>query len=119
MTHDHHTTLQLHTITIDCADAARVGSFWANALGRPLDEGAASEFASLPADGASPGWYFNQVPEAKSAKNRVHVDLRAADRDAEVARLLALGATRVADHDADGTTWTVLVDVEGNEFCVV
>jgi catechol 2,3-dioxygenase-like lactoylglutathione lyase family enzyme len=112
-------TLQLHTVTMDCRDAARVGAFWAAALGRPLDHGAASEFASISADGTSPSWYFNQVPEIKSTKNRVHVDLQSDGRQAEVERLVSLGATRLADHDADGTAWTVLADVEGNEFCVV
>ena len=111
-------TLHLTTVTIDCTDAGRVAGFWAAALGRPVDEGASAAFASIPPDGAAPGWYFNQVPEQKAAKNRVHVDLHASDRPAEVERLVGLGARRVADHgDGDGG-WTVLADVEGNEFCV-
>jgi hypothetical protein len=61
------------------------------------------------------------VPEAKASKNRVHLDLLPAEqtRDQEVARLLELGATMVADHRRpDGTGWVVLADPEGNEFCV-
>ncbi len=58
------------------------------------------------------------VPEPKSGKNRVHVDLMAADRRAEVARLQGLGATVVDEYDEWGVQWTVLSDVEGNEFCV-
>jgi len=58
------------------------------------------------------------VPEPKAAKNRMHVDLAAPDREAEVARLVALGATRVADMDEWGYQSTVLHDPEGNEFCV-
>ena len=54
----------------------------------------------------------------KTAKNRMHVDLAAADRGAEVARLVELGATRVTDMEEWGYEWTVLQDPEGNEFCI-
>ncbi len=63
-------------------------------------------------------WFFLRVPEPKVAKNRLHVDLKATDRSAEVARLQGLGATVIAEHDEGGTQWTVLHDLEGNEFCV-
>jgi hypothetical protein len=71
--------------------------------------------------GGGPQLFFQQVPEAKVAKNRVHLDLRAADREGEVQRLIALGATRLRDHTReDGAGgWTVLQDPEGNEFCVI
>ena len=65
-----------------------------------------------------PTWLFAKVPESKTAKNRMHVDLAAPDHEAEVARLVALGATRVADMEEWGYEWTVLQDPEGNEFCV-
>ena len=68
--------------------------------------------------GADPTWLFAKVPEGKSAKNRMHLDLAAADREAEVARLVELGATRVTDMDEWGYQWTVMQDPEGNEFCV-
>ncbi|GAA2708314.1 hypothetical protein GCM10010429_21380 [Micromonospora olivasterospora] len=74
----------------------------------------------LPPGGAAV--LFLQVPEGKTVKNRVHLCLEPADRnrDAEVERLLALGATEVADHRRpDGTGWVVLADPEGNEFCVL
>ena len=61
------------------------------------------------------------MPEAKTVKNRVHLDLTPTDRtrDEEVERLLGIGATLVADHRRpDGTGWVVLADPEGNEFCV-
>ena len=60
-----------------------------------------------------------KVPEARSAKNRMHVDLRADDREAEVDRLVALGARRLSEHEEQGHRWTTLADVEANEFCVV
>ena len=59
-----------------------------------------------------------RVPEPKTAKNRMHLDLTAPDPEAEVARLVELGATRVADMEEWGDQWTVLQDPEGNEFCV-
>ncbi|MDT9701899.1 VOC family protein, partial [Streptomyces sp. P17] len=73
----------------------------------------------MPAEG--PVLYFNQVPEAKKVKNRVHLCLRPeTSREQEVERLLGLGATLVADlRNPDGTGWAVLADPEGNEFCVL
>ena len=65
---------------------------------------------------------FVSVPEAKSSKNRLHLDLAphsSDDRDAEIARLLELGATRVDAGEPDDATWDVFADPEGNEFCVL
>jgi len=56
------------------------------------------------------------VPEPKTAKNRLHLDVIAADPEAEIARLVELGATRIADRDEYGYTWTLMADPEGNEF---
>ena len=61
---------------------------------------------------------FGRVAERTPGKNKVHVDFVTDDRPAEVARLVALGATFVADHEVPGLTWTVLADPEGNQFCV-
>ena len=68
-----------------------------------------------------PVLHFNQVPEPKTIKNRVHLCLRPeTSRDQEVERLLGLGATFVADHrNPDGSGWAILADPEGNEFCVL
>ena len=63
-------------------------------------------------------WLFAKVPEPKTAKNRMHLDVATTDVEAEVARLLELGATRVRDVDEWGYVWTVMQDPEGNEFCV-
>jgi Glyoxalase-like domain len=113
-------TLQLGNVTFDCDDPTRVATFWAAALGRPVADGASEFFVALTGGTpeGSPTMFFIRVPEGKTVKNRVHLDLTADDRNAEVARLVALGATKVADHDEWGHTWTVLTDVEGNEFCV-
>jgi predicted enzyme related to lactoylglutathione lyase len=113
-------SLHLANITFDCVDATAVVAFWSAALDLPVDPDAAPFFASLNRQhtAAGPSWFFIQVPEPKSAKNRTHVDLHADDREAEVQRLVGLGATRVAEKDEWGTRWTVMNDPEGNEFCV-
>ena len=61
---------------------------------------------------------FFQVPEPKVAKSRMHVDLASRDPGAEVERLVALGATKIEDRQGNGTSWTVMLDPEGNEFCI-
>ena len=68
--------------------------------------------------GVRPTWLFCRVPEGKTAKNRMHIDLTADDRNAEVARLIDLGATHVDDKDEWGVQWSTMQDPEGNEFCI-
>jgi predicted enzyme related to lactoylglutathione lyase len=109
-------TLTPHAITFDAEDAASLARFWAAALDLPVRDGATAEFAAV--GGRDLTYLFFAVPEGKSAKNRLHLDLEATDREAEVERLLTLGATRLGDHE-EGVRWTVLADPEGNEFCVV
>lgn len=120
--------VKIAAVTFDCEDALTVAKFWSAALDRPLDPKSSSDFASIgmPQHRDTQGWrlddeetwLFAKVPEKKVAKNRMHVDLAAPDREAEVARLLELGATRVADMNEWGYEWTVMQDPEGNEFCV-
>ena len=115
-------TIRLHAITFDCADAATLGGFWAQALGRELDPGAGKEFASIGLHDSGlpkPGWCFAQVPEGKSAKNRMHPDLMTGDLEAEVGRLIGLGASRKEDIKMGSMRWTTLQDPEGNEFDVI
>jgi hypothetical protein len=115
-------TLRLHAVTFDCADAAALGGFWAKALGRELDPGAGKQFASIglhDADGSESRWCFAQVPEGKSAKNRMHPDLITPDLEAEVERLVGCGASRKADIEMGSMRWTTLLDPEGNEFDVI
>jgi Glyoxalase-like domain len=61
---------------------------------------------------------FFKVPEPKTAKNRMHVDLATKDPTGEVRRLVGLGATEVEQREGNGTSWTVMLDPEGNEFCI-
>ena len=109
-------TTWIKSITVDCEDALPVAAFWAAALGGELDEDSTSDKAYVEAPGwGGPNMWFVRVPEPKTAKNRMHFDLRAPDSiEAEVARLVSLGATvqRVDDE------LTVMQDPEGNEFCV-
>jgi hypothetical protein len=118
-------TAHPRNITFDCADPYRLAGFWSQVTGYKEDP----DNGSAPADpeaflvgpDGQPNLLFVKVPEAKTVKNRVHLDLVPTDRtrDQEVARLLELGATTVADHrQADGSGWVVLADPEGNEFCV-
>ncbi len=106
-------------VVIDAADPGALGRWWADALGWVVvDEDDDGEVEIRSAPDALPGLLFEPVPEGKDRKNRLHLDFRPEDRDAEVARLLALGATR-ADVGQGQQTWVVLADPEGNEFCVL
>ncbi|MFE6176306.1 VOC family protein [Streptomyces sp. NPDC056464] len=112
----------LQNVAIDCADAYELARFWSSVTGRPLhpeDKPGDPEVQVQLADG--PVLYFNQVPEAKTIKNRIHLCLRPeTSREQEVERLLDLGATLVTDRrNPDGSGWAVLADPEGNEFCVL
>ncbi len=138
-------------ITFDCADPAALAGFWAEVLGyrlqdppgdfdtwdRALDamgvppERRNDASALVDPDGVGPRLFFQRVPEGKTAKNRVHLDVRAADAqqgeermvvlEAEATRLVALGATRIERHEPDpplGSGHIVMADPEGNEFCL-
>jgi hypothetical protein len=115
-------SLSVGCLTVDCNDVATVAGFWSAALGVPLDPEPSPYVASLNREGADlPRFLFIRVPEAKSAKNRLHLDLvveQGGPRAREVERLVGLGATHVVDHDEWGHSWAVLNDPEGNEFCV-
>jgi predicted enzyme related to lactoylglutathione lyase len=111
-----------HNITIDCTDAYELAQFWSKVFERPLgDDDFPGDPAALIAMPEGPGVLFLGVPDGKSVKNRVHLDLSPIDRtrDDEVQRLLGVGATLYEDHRKDdGTGWVTLRDPEGNEFCI-
>jgi hypothetical protein len=116
-------------IVLDCRHASTLARFWAAALGwqiRPYDD---AEIARLAALGLTPEtdptvaidspdgsvvFFLQQVPEPKTAKNRMHVDIRLRD-EAHLDELLRLGATAITERDG----WQVLADPEGNEFCAI
>ena len=112
-------------ITFDCLDARSVAQFWGAVTGYPneLQHQPGNDYWVVgPPDGCLPRLVFVTVPEKKSSKNRVHLDMLpkdSASQEEEVARLLDLGA-RVVDDSRDSSPggWIVMADPEGNEFCV-
>jgi predicted enzyme related to lactoylglutathione lyase len=111
-------SLHLHSLTFDCDDPPALATFWAGVTGYRIE---VSEpwLAILAGDGSiGPRFMFIKVPEPKVAKNRVHLDLGTADLDAEVDRVLDLGATLVGHRQEYGITWSTFSDPEGNEFCI-
>jgi hypothetical protein len=111
-------TLEWEQTIVEARDPGALGSWWREALGWVVVNQEPDEFEIRPAADRLPGLLFVLVPEQKTIKNRLHLDFRPDDRDAEVERLLALGATR-ADIGQGEQTWLVLRDPEGNEFCVL
>ncbi|GAB3704544.1 VOC family protein [Nocardiopsis oceani] len=142
------TAIKEFQVTFDCADPVRVGRFWCEVLGYveppvpggftsweefnsslpPEQQGSA--FACVDPSGERPRLFFQRVPEGKTAKNRVHLDVRTgtglvgeerlSTLQAERARLEALGAVCVQVMHADGFNESCIVmqDIEGNEFCL-
>jgi catechol 2,3-dioxygenase-like lactoylglutathione lyase family enzyme len=109
--------------TLDVRDVATMARFWAGALGYRVEAGADGNAKLFPADDAPPEVptvWLQATAGPKDAKNRLHPDLVAdGDVDAEVERLLGLGARRADVGQTGGEAFVVLADPEGNEFCVL
>ncbi len=114
-------TSRLAALAVDAASPQRVADFWCDVLGWQVVETSEQVISIAPVDGAEPGIDVVLVPEPKSVKNRLHLDLRAdgGSTEAELERLLALGARRIDVGQDPGATWVVLADPEGNEFCLL
>jgi predicted enzyme related to lactoylglutathione lyase len=115
-------TLALLALSIDCGDAGKLAAFWAAALGRPVDPDATPESAAIAPDDSGvtgPRLSFHQVPEPKSVKNRLHLDLISNTFEAESQRLVTLGASRIRDVTQGSARWTTFADPEGNEFDLI
>lgn len=110
--------LEWEQVVVDATDPLMLGRWWADALRWVVVNDEPAEFEIRPSEARLPGLLFEQVGEAKGGKNRLHLDFRPDDQEAEVARLLALGA-RHADIGQGQQSWVVLADPEGNEFCVL
>lgn len=109
-------------IVIDCADLDRSAAFWSAVLGYTASPAATGPYRSLePESGAGIDVLLQRVPDVKGQKNRLHLDLRTPDLDAEVRRVLGLGATLLTSEPVaqDGWLWHILADPDGNEFCVL
>jgi len=113
--------VRLHHVVVDTHDLPRLARFWTQALGWTVLSERENEIVIGPDDEAPVGMKHMPVADAKTVKNRVHLDLTtsADDRDQEIERLIALGARRVDIGQTGAESWTVLADPEGNEFCVV
>ena len=126
--------LRWYTTVIDSTDPRTLADWWADALGWEKVYEDDEEVVIVPAyvteeliretpwERVGPGLSFVKVPEGKTIKNRLHLDLAphtSDDRDAEIARLKQLGATEVDVGQGPDETWTVLADPHGNEFCVL
>ena len=119
-------TARISHTSIDCQDAYTLSLFWSQVLGfapdpDEPDEPGDEECLLIAPDGGQ-RLLFIEVPEPKTVKNRLHLDLMPVEgtRDQELERLLALGARVVDDlRVPDGTGWVVLADPEGNEFCIL
>ena len=111
-------SLSFAEICIDARDPEALGAWWSGVLDWPHHTDADGDVVLTPPPGQGPPWLFLAVPEDKVVKNRVHLDFTPHDQDAEVARVIALGATRV-DIGQGEQSWVVLADPEGNEFCIL
>ena len=113
--------VSLHHIVIDAHDLPFLARFWAQVLGWRILSEREREVVIGANEAAPVGICFMPVTDEKIVKNRLHLDLtpNSADRDAEIERLLALGARRVDIGQTGRESWTVLADPEGNEFCLL
>ena len=111
---------RFHWIVIDSVDPARIAPFWCALLGVQERGWFAEDYLLLSdGEGAAPKIAFQRVPETKSAKNRVHVDLDVDDLATAVARVIELGGSVVTgERELNGARWCVMADPEGNEFCL-
>ena len=106
-------------LVLDCADPERLAEFWSAALGYTTLGGAGSYVLLVDEKGTQPKLLLQRVPEPKTTKNRMHLDIECLDVAGESARLADLGATRIQGPMSEhGSTWVVMHDPEGNEFCV-
>lgn len=111
--------IQIEMVTVDCRNPRALAEWWARQTDGVAREGFEGEdFVVMVPGGGGPHLGFQRVAEPTPGKNKMHLDLTAADRDLEVERLLAEGALEVGRHDASGFVWVVLSDPEGNQFCV-
>jgi predicted enzyme related to lactoylglutathione lyase len=111
-------TLVFDEICIDAHDITALGAWWADVLGWERSVTSDGDVMLHAPPGAGPNWLFVAVPDDKVVKNRIHFDFRPDDQQAEVERVVALGARHVDVGQGD-ETWVVLADPEGNEFCIL
>lgn len=114
-------TSYVSSLAIDAQDPKALARFWCEVLNYRIDDEEEGFVSTTPTEGQGPRLDSLQVPEGKTVKNRLHLDIRALDsnQDAEVARVESLGAYRVDVGQTSKDSWVVLADPEGNEFCIL
>ncbi len=117
-------SIRIQCLVIEAYDCRALAGFWAEALSWRVTYEDGHQSVVEPPEGSpeadvAPDLLFVKVPDDKTAKNRLHLDLRPADQAAEVNRLIALGAQPATIGQDDEVKWRVLADPEGNEFCVL
>jgi hypothetical protein len=108
-----------YTVVVDALDPVRLAYWWAEVLDYQVLHEESNEVVIGRDDRTYPGLSFVAVPDSKDGKNRLHLDLNPDDQDAEVERLIDMGARHVDVGQNSAVTWVVLADPEGNEFCVL
>jgi len=106
-------------LVVDARDPARLARWWAEALHYQITYEKPDEVEIRRGPDELPGLVFVPVPQDKAVKNRLHIDLRPDDQEAEIERLVDMGARHVDIGQSAEATWVVLADPEGNEFCVL
>ena len=110
--------LRFSEICVDAHDIDALGAWWSSVLGWPAEPTDDGDVILRAPAGSGPDWLFLAVPDDKAVKNRIHFDFTPDDQQAEVDRVVALGARHV-DIGQGEQTWVVLADPEGNEFCIL
>lgn len=110
--------LRFSAICIDANDIHTLAAWWSKVLGWTAESDDDGDIVLRAPGGVGPDWLFLTVPEGKAVKNRIHFDFTPDDQDAEVERLVGLGARRI-DIGQGEQCWVVLADPEGNEFCIL
>jgi predicted enzyme related to lactoylglutathione lyase len=110
--------LRFSEICIDAHNIDALAAWWSSVLGWPAEPTDDGDMILRAPAGCGPDWLFLTVPDDKVVKNRIHFDFTPDDQQAEVDRVLALGARHV-DIGQSEQTWVVLADPEGNEFCIL
>jgi predicted enzyme related to lactoylglutathione lyase len=111
-------SFNLEMVTFDCSDPDALAAWWSAAVGGEVNAVAPGDFVMVAAP-QGPRLGFQKVPDPTPGKNKVHLDFHSADKEAEVARLVAAGATEVGRNSfGPEFDWVVLTDPEGNAFCV-
>ena len=106
------------SVMIDSNDVEASFAFWSEITGVEVAGRFPGYIFTTKLPDSTVGLAFQQVPEEKAGKNRVHLDLHHPDPEAFIAKVIELGGSRLQDHGDESFSWTVLADPEGNEFCI-